>query len=100
MFIDHKIIFSTKCCTFSTSDGSKQNNINKIPSLQKNLMEITDTESSDNDNTNTNRYGQKKTERWHRPKIIPSLKEMEKVPICRSHRISQMQKKDNRDIVK
>ena len=56
-------------------------------------MEITGTESSDNDNSHTNRYGQKKTERWHRPKIVPSLKEMEMVPIHRSHRISQMQKK-------
>ena len=62
-------------------------------------MEITDTESSANNNMNTNRYGQKKTERWHRAKIILSLKEMEKVPICRSHRISQMQKKDNTDMV-
>ena len=62
-------------------------------------MEITDTESSDNDNSHTNRYGQKKTERWHRPKIVPSLKEMEKVPICRSHRISQMQKKTNNKVI-
>ena len=64
-----------------------------VSAVQKNLMEITDMESSDNDNFNTNRYGQKKTECWHRPKIIPSLTEMEKVPIRRCHRISQMQKK-------
>ena len=62
-------------------------------------MEITDTESSDNDNSHTNRYGRKKTERWHIPKLVPSLKDMEKVPIHRSHRISQMQKKQQQVII-
>ena len=100
MCTKHDNSLFSNCYTLCVSDCSKQDKVNKIPSsVQKNLMEITDTESSDNDNTNTNRYGQKKTERWHRPEIIPSLKEMEKVPIRRSHRISQMQKKENKDMV-
>ena len=57
-------------------------------------MEITDTESSDTDSCSTNRYGQKKMQQWNRPKVVPSLKEMERVPVQRIHRISQMQKKE------
>ena len=62
-------------------------------------MEITDTEISDTDTCNTNRYGQKKKQCWNRPKVVPSLKEMEKVPEWRSQRISQMQKKEMEDKV-
>ena len=87
MLISYTFVLFTKISTFSNSDTSKLINITKITAVHKNLMEITDTESSDNNNTNTKRYGQKKTERWHRPKIIPYLKEMEKVPIHRNHRI-------------
>ena len=56
------------------------------------MLEITDAESSDIETSSTNKYGQAKTQRWNRPKVKPSLKEMEKVPTPGSKRISQLEK--------
>ena len=68
--------------------------LENVSAILNNLMEMTDTESRDTDSCKTNRYGQKKMQRWNRSKVVPSLKEMEKVPVRRSHTISQMQKKE------
>ena len=43
-------------------------------------MSMTDTENSDVDMNNVNRFGQNKTSRWNRPKVVVPLKDLEKVP--------------------
>ena len=57
-----------------------------------NIMEGTDTEDSDVDVVNINKFGAKKTSRWHWLKIDVCLKDLEKVPTHRSKRISKLQK--------
>ena len=59
-----------------------------------NIMERTDTEDrgQDVDIVNINKFGAKKTSRWHWPKIHVSLKDLQKVPTRRSKRISKLQK--------
>ena len=66
----------------------------------KNLLDTTDTESSDVDPVNMNKFGAKKTSRWNRPKIDVSVKDLEKVPTRRSKRISQLQKEKAQSQVK
>ena len=88
------ILFKIIPYTFPPELSKSSTQLANVSAILNNLMEITDTESSDTDTSNTNRYGQKKIQCWNRPKVVPSLKEMEKVPVRRSHRISQMQKKE------
>lgn len=65
-----------------------------------NLLDTTDTESSDVDPVNMNKFGATKTSRWNRPKIDVSVKDLEKVPTRRSKRISQLQKEKSQSQVK
>ena len=65
-----------------------------------NIMETTDTDNSDVDGVNINKFGAKKTSRWNWPKIDVSLKDLEKVPIHRSKRISKLQKDKTQSQVK
>ena len=62
--------------------------INDSEINDKNLLDTTDTESSDVDPVNMNKFGAKKTSRWNIPKIDVSVKDLEKVPTRRSKRIS------------
>ena len=74
-------------------NDKETNNVKSSTSMEPaatNIMERTDTEDSDVD-VNINKFGAKKTSRWHRPKIDVSLKDLEKVPTCRSKRISKLQ---------
>ena len=89
-----KIVLKIIPYTFPPELSKSSTQLPTVSAIPSNLMEVTDTESSDTDACNTNRYGQKKMQHWNRPKVVPSLKEMEKVPVWRSHRISQMQKKE------
>ena len=94
-----KIVLKIIPYTFPPELSKSSTQLPTVSAIPSNLMEVMDTESSDTDACNTNRYGQKKMQCWHRPKVVPSLKEMEKVPVQRSHRISQMQKKEVEDQV-
>ena len=76
-------------------NDKETNNVKSSTSMEPaatNIMERTDTEDSDVDVVNINKFGAKKTSRWHRPKIDVSLKDLEKVPTRRSKRISKLQK--------
>ena len=94
-----KILLKIIPYTFPPELSKSSTQLPTVSAIPSNLMEVTDTESSDTDACNTNRYGQKKMQCWNRPKVVPSLKEMEKVPVRRSHIISQMQKKEVEDQV-
>ena len=71
---------------------SKAKILNYLERNDKNLLDTTDTETSDVDAVNINKFGAKKTSRWNRPKIDVSLKDLEKIPTRQSKRISQLQK--------
>ena len=58
---------------------NKANIMNALEMNDKNLLDTTDTESSDVDAVNMNKFGAKKTCRWNRLKIDLSLKDLEKV---------------------
>ena len=73
-------------------NDKETNNVKSSTSTEPaatNIMGRTDTEDSD---VNINKFGAKKTSRWHRLKINVSLKDLEKVPTGRSERISKLQK--------
>ena len=75
-------------------NNKETNNVKSSTSTEPaatNIMERTDTEDSDVDFVNINKFGAKKTSRWHRPKIDVSLKDLEKVPTRRSKRISKLE---------
>lgn len=59
----------------------------------------TSNDSSDKEQVQTNRFGQVKTQRWHRPKPKIDLKQLEKVPTRRSQRLSN-KKKQNIQVLK
>ena len=67
--------------TFPPELPKSSTQLENVSAIPNNLMEMMDTESRDTDSCNTNRYGQKKTQQWNRSKVVPSLKEMEKVPV-------------------
>ena len=46
----------------------------------------------------TNMYDEVKTKHWNRPKVVQSLKELEKIPTQRSKRICKLQKEKDRVI--
>ena len=76
-------------------NNKETNNVKSSTSTEPaatNIMERTDIEDSDVDIVNINKFGAKKTSRWHRLKIDVSLKDLEKVPTHRSKRISKLQK--------
>ena len=76
-------------------NNKETNNVKSSTSMEPaatNIMERTDTEDSDVDIVNINKFGAKKTSRWHQPKIDVSLKDLEKVPTRQSKRISKLQK--------
>ena len=84
-------------------NDNKTNNVNSSTSKEPaatNIMQRTDTEDSDVNVVNINKSGAKKTSWWHRPKIDVSLKDLEKVPTCRSKRISKLQKEKTQSQVK
>ena len=84
-------------------NDKETNNVKSSTSTEPaatNIMERTDTDDSDVDGVNINKFGAKKTSRWHRPKIDVSLKDLEKVPTCRSKRISKLQKEKTQSQVK
>ena len=72
----------------SSKDLASDKETNKLKSSTStepaatNIMERTDTDDSDVDGVNRSidKFGAKKTSRWHRPKIDVSLKDLEKVP--------------------
>ena len=77
------------------ASDKKTNKLKSSTSMEPaatNIMERTDTDDSDVDSVNINKFGAKKTSRWHRPKIDVSLEDLEKVPTHRSKRISKLQK--------
>ena len=90
----------------SSKDLASNKETNKLKSSTStepaatNIMERTDTDDSDVDGVNINKFGAKKTSRWHCPKIDVSLKDLEKVPTCRSKRISKLQKEKTQSQVK
>ena len=64
-------------------NDKETNNVKSSTSTEPaatNIMERTDTEDSDVDIVNINKFGAKKTSRWHRLKIDVSLKDLKKVP--------------------
>ena len=63
-------------------------------------MSMTDTENSDVDTNNVNRFGQNKTSRWNRPKVVVPLKDLEKVPTRRSKCIHDIQRDKSQAQVK
>ena len=84
-------------------NDKETNNVKSSTSTEPaatNIMERTDTEDSDVDVVNINKFGAKKTSRWHRLKIDVSLKDLEKVPTRRSKRISKLQKEKTQSQVK
>ena len=84
-------------------NNKETNNVKSSTSMEPaatNIMERTDTEDSDVDVVNINKFGAKKTSRWHCPKIDVSLKDLEKVPTRRSKRISKLQKEKTQSQVK
>ena len=67
-------------------NDKETNNVKSSTSTEPaatNIMERTDTEDSDVDIVNINKFGAKKTSRWHRPKIDVSLKDLEKCQISK-----------------
>ena len=76
----------------TNENGQKVKKFESTEEINKNVMETTDTDNSDVKNVNINKFGSKKTLRWNRPKIDLSLKDLEKVPMCRSKRIHNLQK--------
>ena len=84
-------------------NDKETNNVKSSTSTEPagtNIMERTDTDDSDVDGVNINKFGTKKTSRWHRLKIDVSLKDLEKVPTRRSKRISKLQKEKTQSQVK
>ena len=84
-------------------NDKETNNVKSSTSTEPaatNIMERTDTEDSNVDIVNINKFGAKKTSRWHHPKIDVSLKDLEKVPTRRSKRISKLQKEKTQSQVK
>ena len=73
-------------------NGQKVKKFESTEEINKNVMETTNTDNSNVENVNINKFGSKKTSRWNRPKIDLSLKDLEKVPTCRSKRIHNLQK--------
>ena len=59
------------------------------------IMERTDTEDSDVDIVNINKFGAKKTSRWHRSKIDVSLKDLEKSANMSKQENIQVTKREN-----
>ena len=80
-------------------NGHKVKKYESTEQTNKNFMETTDTDNSDVENVNINKFGSKKTPRWNRPKIDLSLKDLEKVPTCRSKRIHNLQKEKSQSQV-
>ena len=78
--------------SMTNENGQKVKKFESTEEINKNVMETTDTDNSDVENVNINKFGSKKTSRWNRPKIDLSLKDLEKVPTCRSKRIHNLQK--------
>ena len=93
--LDTKYDKSHKAGTVSNAKIFNESEIN-----EKNLLDTTDTETSDVDAVNMNKFGAKKTSRWNRPKMDVSVKDLEKVPTRRSKRISQLQKEKSQSEVK
>ena len=93
--LDTKYDKSHKAGTVSNAKIFNDSKIN-----EKNLLDTTDTETSDVDAVNMNKFGAKKTSRWNRPKMDVSVKDLEKVPTRRSKRISQLQKEKSQSEVK
>ena len=75
-------------------NGQKVKKFESTEETNKNVMETTNTDSSDVENFNINKFGSKKTLRWNRPKIDLSLKDLDKVPMCRSKRIHNLQNRN------
>ena len=84
----------------SNKETNKVKSSTSMKPAATNIMETTDTDNSDVDGVNINKFGAKKTSRWHCPKIDVSLKDLEKVPTCRSKRISKLQKEKTQSQVK
>ena len=70
----------------------KVNSSERNEERSTNVMEATDTDSSDVEKLNINKFGSKKTSRWNRPKIELPVKDLEKVPTRRSKRIHELKK--------
>ena len=58
-------------------------------------MERTDTDDSDVDGVNINKFGAKKTSRWHRPKIDVSLEGFGKSSNTSKQENIQVTKREN-----